>query len=39
MKDSVLRTKLGLGAYCDTYMPTRLIVALGDKLVLQGIRR
>lgn len=26
MKDLVLSTKTGLGAYCDTYMPTRMIV-------------
>ena len=26
MQDWVLRTKLGLSVYCDTYMPIRLIV-------------
>ena len=38
MKDSVLRTKLGLGAYCDLYV-YQAECRLGDKLVLQGIRR
>jgi hypothetical protein len=39
MKDSILRTKLGLSAYCDPQYAYQTDCRLGGKLVLQGIRR